>query len=142
MRQAEPVAVSRAATTASGEQQARSASGPAGSSQSRSVTPIRVLPRPQERDGAVHAAAHRHGHARRRVRRGGRHGPSAFASASTGRVSPPTAAASSSDEPLERRVEPLGRVGLDDPVAVQTQAKQAQSPFRDESPKTSTMRRE
>ena len=36
--------VSRAAITASGEQQARSESGPAGSSQSRSVTPIAFGP--------------------------------------------------------------------------------------------------
>ena len=51
--------------TASGEQQARSADGPAGSCQSRSVTPIAFGAGAKERDRAVDAAAHRHGDAAR-----------------------------------------------------------------------------
>ena len=47
----------------SGEQQARSPSGPAGSIQSRSVTPSACRPGAQQRDGAVDAAAHRDGDA-------------------------------------------------------------------------------
>ena len=53
--------VSRAATTAAGEQHARSPSGPAGSVQRRSVTPTASNPadaRLEERDRAVHPAAH------------------------------------------------------------------------------------
>ena len=48
-------------------------------------------------------------------------GPSAFASASTASVSPPTAAASSSVRPCDVALEPR-RVRLDDAVAVHEQA--------------------
>ena len=108
--------VSRAAMTASGEQQARSESGPAGSSQSRSVTPIALRPGAEQRDGAVDAAAHRDRDALRDRARRGRPRPIAFASASAASVSPapqPPRAASA----REGRVEP-GRVGVDDPVAL------------------------
>ena len=70
MRQAEPVA-----RLARGQDGLGRAAGTLGVGAGR-VEPEpqrdanRVLPRPQERDGAVHAAAHRHGHALRRVRRG------------------------------------------------------------------------
>ena len=50
----------RAARTASGEQQARSTSGPSGSIQRRSVTPTAPVPAREERNRRVDAAAHRH----------------------------------------------------------------------------------
>ena len=108
--------VSRAAITASGEQQARSESGPAGSSQSRSVTPIGFRPGAEERDGAVDAAAHRDGDPlgvvvgaedlRERIRE--RVGRERLAG-DGGRLE--------QRQPGERPGH-SGRVGLDDPVAV------------------------
>ena len=89
----------RAASTAFGEQHARSESGPFGSSQRRSVTPTAAAPDAQQRHGAVDSAAHRNRDARRRRDVARTSGPIAFASASTGSVSPPTAAASSSVSP-------------------------------------------
>ena len=97
--------VSRAAITDSGEQQARSESGPFGSSQSRSVTPTAfgaarssatALSTPPLIATAVRPAR---GSARKT-------GPSAAASASTASVSPPTAAASSSVSPGSARSSP------------------------------------
>ncbi len=55
--------VSRAAITAPGEQHARSVSGPAGSIQSLSVTPIARGPARSKRDRAIDTAAHRDGDA-------------------------------------------------------------------------------
>ena len=112
--------VSRAAITALGEQQARSPSGPAGSIQSRSVTPSACV---AARSSATAlstppliATATRSGcgSARKTC-------ASAFASASTASVSPPTAAASSSVSPSSARAS-AGRVGGDDAVAVDGEA--------------------
>ena len=113
------------------------------------VGPVRVEPEPerhadrvrpgaQERDGAIDAAAHRDGDA---VRSGGarKTGPSAFASASTGSVSPPTAAASSSVSPTSGRVETVG-VRVDDPVASTASRTSAKSLPRAESPSSSITR--
>ena len=91
--------VSRAAMTASGEQQARSASGPAGSSQRRSVTPTASFARAR-RSATALSTPPLIATATRSAERGARKtGPIAFASASTGSVSPPTAAASSRVSP-------------------------------------------
>ena len=111
--------VSRAAITASGEQQARSALGPAGSSQRRSVTPIAFGAARRSATALstppLIATATRPG-AGAAVKTG----PIAFASASAASVSPGTAAASSRVRPVERPREARS-VGLDDAVAVDEQ---------------------
>src|SRR5581483_7912619 len=130
--------VSRAAITLSGEQHARSESGPSGSSQSRSVTPTASG---SERRSATAlstppliATATRVGDGAARNA-----GPSAFASASTASVSPPTAAASSSVRPARSRSTPGASASTIRPPSTRRRT-DAHSPPRLESPKSSCIR--
>ena len=130
--------VSRAAITASGEQHARSASGPKGSSHRRSVTPTAfgnarrsatALSTPPLIATAVRPAR---GSARKI-------GPRAFASASAASVSPGTAAASSSVRPVSGRVRPSASAStIRSPSTRSLTA--AHSPSRVASPNVSTIR--
>ena len=141
MRQAEPVARLARGHDGLGEQQARSVSGPAGSSQSRSVTPtassaarrsVTALSTPPLIATATRSAS------------GGaeKTGPIAFASASTGSVSPPTAAASSSVSPWSGASNPSASAST---IRSPSRPAAGHRPSRrsaTKSPKTSTMRRE
>ena len=112
--------VSRAAITASGEQQARSDAGASGSIQSRSVTPIADEPARRSATALstppLMATAVRSGSGPAR-----KIGPIAFASASTTSRSPGTAAASSRVRPTRRLLQPVG-VSVDDAIAVDDQS--------------------
>ena len=109
----------RAASTALGEQQARSVSRAFGSIQRRSVTPTALGPGAEQRDRAVDAAAHRDGGApgigaarRRRARSRWR--------ARRWRASPGHGRGLEQRQPGEVALEP-GRVGGDDPLPVDAQ---------------------
>src|SRR5689334_22090683 len=129
--------VARAAITASGEQQARSASGPCGSSQSRRVTPIAFWPARSSATALstppLIATATRPGAGSARQTC-----PSAFARASTASSSPPTAAASSSVSPASGRSRPSASA-LTTRSPSTARRTIAQRPSRVESPTTSTI---
>jgi len=123
--------------TASGEQHARSESGPAGSSQSLSVTPIARGPALSSATALstppLIATATRSGSGS-----AWKIGPSAFASASTASVSPPTAAASSSVIPSSGRSSPGASAEATRSPSTASRT-HAHSPSREESPKASIM---
>src|SRR5690242_17352474 len=121
--------------TASGEQHARSESGPSGSSQSRRVTPT-AFGSERRRATALStppliATATRPGERCAR-----KTPPIAFASASTASVSPPTAAASSSVSPASSRSKPGASASTIRSPSTRSRTA-AHSPPRLESPKSS-----
>ena len=126
---------SRAASTALGEQHARSESGPCGSIQRRRVTP--TAPGPARSSATalstppLIATAVRPGAGAARTA-----AASAFARASTARVSPPTAAASSSVRPRRSSANPSAAASTIRPRST-CRRTYAQSAPRAESPTSS-----
>ena len=126
-----------AAITAAGEQQARSASGPAGSSQSRSVTPTAGRPALQQRDRAVDAAAHRDGDALG-VRRRAEHRRERVRERVDGKRLAADGSRLEKRQPTMSRSSPgASAATIRSPSTAMRTA--AHSPSRDESPKLSTM---
>ncbi len=123
---------SRAAITASGEQQARSECGPSGSVHSLSVTPR--ASGPARRSATAESTPPLIATATRPGAGGARKtGPSAFASASTASVSPPTAAASKRVRPRRPRSRPSASASTIRSPSTRRRTS-AQRPSREESP--------
>ena len=112
--------VSRAAITASGEQQARSARGPRGVEPEAERDADRVRAGLQERDGAVDAAAHRDGDAVRMRAPPERPGAMRVGERVGGERLARHGRGLEQREPAQRLGEPV-RVGVHDPVAVDAQ---------------------